>query len=392
MRVLLVHNSYKIHGGEDTLVSQERKSLSDNGFIVDLHKTSNDEISGVFNTGLVAIQTAYSFPSREQLRKKVQQFRPDVIHIHNFFPKLSPSIYDATENCAVVQTLHNYRLMCVSANLYRDGHICHDCVGKMIPWPGIWHACYRGSSLGSAAVAGMLARANLVRTWSTKVDRYITLTPFSRDRFIEHGLIPTYKLAVKVNAVEDPGEGDGSGGYLLYVGRLSEEKGINTLLTAAEQGLPLPLRIAGSGPLEKRVRHAADTGILKYLGALDANGVRLEMKKAAALICPSVWYEGLPMVIPEAFGNGLPVLASRIGSLASLITDDLNGILFEPSDPQDLRAKVTKFTASSSLHCDLRRGARKTYEATYHPSANTEVLRKIYHDAMKERDRRLSKE
>ena len=308
------------------------------------------------------------------------------MHVHNFFPALSPSVYDACadEHVPVVQTLHNYRLMCANGLLFRQGGICTECLGHKIPWPSVQHGCYRGSRLGSFTVASMIAFHRWRRTWIDRVQRFIALTDFARDIFVKEMDIPYERVVVKPNAVGDVGIGDHGGGYALYVGRLSPEKGVEVLLKAATsgEGFGIPLKIAGSGPLANAVRAASLAGQAKqsveFLGSVDRKAVYRLMQQARVLLMPSLWYEGLPMVIPEAFATGLPVIASRIGALAALIDDGRNGLLANPGDERDLARIVRLLVSNSAVEVELRRGARETYLTRYHPTQNTGHLLEIY--------------
>jgi glycosyltransferase involved in cell wall biosynthesis len=214
------------------------------------------------------------------------------------------------------------------------------------------------------------------------VDRFIALTEFARGLFATEAGIPREKIAVKPNAAPDPGLGNGSGGYALFVGRLSPEKGIETLLDASRDGaLGMPLMMAGSGPLQAKVEMAQNPGRLEYVGWKDAEGVQRLMLRARVLVTPSLWYEGLPMVVPEAFGTGLPIIASRIGALATLVEDGANGLLVEPGNPAALASAVRRIASDGRLESELRRGARQTYEALYRPEVNVRLLQQIYEQA-----------
>lgn len=387
MRVLLVHNRYQIAGGEDSVVAQELAMLNASGMNVELFEVNNDSITSPFARIVTAAQVAYSWNMRARINRVLTKMRPEIVHVHNFFPQISPSVYDAAADagCSVVQTLHNYRLLCPSATLYRQGSICHECLEKKTPWPGVLHACYRSSRIGTASVAAMIAWNRFRGTWANKVHRYIVLTEFAKTLFTQYSDIPERKLCIKQNAIADPGLGSGRGAYALYVGRLSPEKGISVLLEAASMGLGLPLKVAGAGPLEGLAREAHAAGHIEYLGRLDAEAIRSLMQEAAVLLVPSLWYEGLPMVIPEAFGTGLPVIASKIGSLASLISDGYNGLLVPPADAEAIRAAILRIAVSSELQASLRRGARLTYDARYEPQQNVVSLQQIYQQALDER-------
>jgi glycosyltransferase involved in cell wall biosynthesis len=381
MRIQILHNAYQIAGGEDSVVTEEAQGLHVAGHDVDTVIVDNDRITGALQKIRTALETPYSFMARKMVRERAQAFRPDVIHIHNFFPLLSPSIYDELQSFPLVQTLHNYRAMCVSANFYRDGAVCEDCLGKTVPVSGVIHGCYRGSHVGSAMVATMLGLANSRKSWG-HVDRFIALTEFSRTMFVAHHQIPPDRIVVKPNGVADPGIGDGSGKFLLYVGRLSEEKGIRTLLRAATDGLGMPVRVIGTGPLVGIVRDAASRGVVRFEGALPSGAVLEAMRSASALLCPSEWYEGLPMVVLEAFGVGLPVIASDIGSLASTIMPGVNGLLHKPGDAGGLRDLTLQFAADEAIQESLRLGARSSYNSLYTIEANVARLETIYSDSI----------
>ncbi len=384
MRVLILHNRYRIAGGEEAALERESALLrAAPGVAVDVLEVSNEEISSTVQTIKTAVLTPYSPAGRRLAAERIRAFRPDVVHVHNFFPTLSPSVYDACRSAGVpvVQTLHNYRLVCANGLLFRAGHACTECLGRTWTWPAVRHGCYRGSRLGSAAVAAMIGVHRVRGTWNRRVDRFIALTEFARALFAERAGIPPEKIAVKPNAAPDAGEGDGAGGFALYVGRLSPEKGVATLLKAAACGLGLPLVVAGSGPLQAQVETAQSAGRLEYKGLQDAEGVQRLMRSARLLLIPSLWYEVLPMVVAEAFSAGLPIAASRIGSLETLIEEDGNGLLFEPGNPDALAGTVRRFGADPEREAAMRLRARATYEALYRPEANLKMLLAVYEQA-----------
>jgi len=366
-------------------VRQECAMLRAAGFTVDLLEANNDAIGSAAQKIKAAIQVPYSFSARQMVSDRILAFRPEIVHVHNFFPTLTPSVYDACRGAGVpvVQTLHNYRLMCANGLLFREGHVCTECLGRTFPLPAIRHGCYRDSRLGSAAVAAMIGIHRIRNTWIQRVDRFIALTEFARGLFATEAGIPREKIAVKPNAAPDPGLGDGCGGYALYVGRFSREKGIEIVLEAAtrESGLGIALRVAGSGPLQAKVEAAQSAGRLEYVGWQDPDGVRRLMLQARVLLIPSLCFEGLPMVVPEAFGAGLPIIASRIGALATLVEDGANGLLVEPGNPAALASAVRRIASDGRLESELRRGARQTYEALYRPEVNVRLLQQIYEQA-----------
>ena len=386
LKILIVHNKYQLAGGEDAVVRQETAMLRDAGEEVYLFEVDNHGIHGISAKIRTAAQLSYSWQMRSRLSRLIAELSPDIVHIHNFFPKISPSVYDACadHNCPTIQTLHNYRLLCSNAQLYRDGKVCHDCLKPNLISPAILHGCYRGSKVGSASVAAMIAFHKLRGTWNKRVHKYIVLTEFARDIITENLKIAPQKLIVKPNAATDRGVGAGGGGYLLYVGRLSAEKGISTLLEATRLGLPLPLKVAGTGPLLPEVQAAHAAGHLTLLGEQPADKIHALMKEAEALIIPSLWYEGLPMVVPEAFSTGLPIIASRIGSLSTLIVNDVNGIHFEAGNIGEIKTSIERFISNPQLKASLRTGARRSYERYYRPESNLALLQSIYRAAIAE--------
>ena len=251
----MLHNHYQQPGGEDQVFEVEGALLEAHGHRVLRYTQHNDSVADMTRAEL-AKATVWNTVAYRELRTLIREEQPQVAHFHNTFPLISPAAYHAAraERVPVVQTLHNYRLICPSALFFREGRVCEDCSGKAVPWPGVAHACYRGSRSSSAAVAAMLTAHRVLGTWSRAVDAYIGLTEFARQRFVRGGL-PAEKIVVKPNFVHpDPGAGGGDGEYVLFVGRLSEEKGVDTLLKAWKRPrVRVPLKIVGDGPLVPEV-------------------------------------------------------------------------------------------------------------------------------------------
>jgi glycosyltransferase involved in cell wall biosynthesis len=359
------------------------------GHNVDLFETNNDHIQpGIngFDAVRAALQCVYSKDSARAMLQRVRDFRPDLVHIHNFFPTLSPSIHHALSSAGVpvVQTLHNYRLLCPASTLLRDGKPCEDCAFRLLPWPAVLHKCYRDSRTASAAVAAMLAFHRQIGTWRRTVSRFIALSEFAREKFTAGG-IPGQKIVVKPHFVaSDPGIGSGRGGYALFVGRLTEEKGIQVLLDAWKL-LPdgVQLRIVGDGPLRQKVEQTARNSTnIEWLPWQSREEVCRLMADAAVLIMPSIWYEGFGLVIIEAYASALPVIASDIGALAEIVRDGVTGRLFKPGDAEDLARKVIDVLGSPVRLRQLRSSARREYEEKYTPNTNYDALMDIYGKAM----------
>ena len=383
--MLFAHNAYQQRGGEDFAVEREIELLRERRHQVSTVFVSNDDISNMSRARLAA-DTLWSSSSKRSLKVRLKSERPDVVHFHNILPLISPAAYYAaqSEGVPVVQTLHNYRLLCPNALFFRDGGACEDCLGKPVPWPGVVHACYRESRAASGVVAGMLTVHRFLKTWTEKVDVYIALTEFARRKFIEGG-IPAEKVAVKPNFVNpDPGPGEGKGGYALYVGRLSEEKGVGTMLRAWELlGDRIPLKVVGDGSLAERVSRAVErlSGV-EWMGQIPGEQVTELMKDAAFLVFPSTWYEVFPLVIVEAFATGLPVLASDIGNMSSLIDHGHTGLHFRPGDGEDLAVQVGWVLSHPDELSRMRREARAEFEAKYTAEHNYERLMEIYEMAV----------
>jgi glycosyltransferase involved in cell wall biosynthesis len=381
MRVLIVHNRYQQSGGEDAVVANEQALLEEHGWNTQLWSVTNDTIAGTRDAIRVAMRTSYSRPARDNLARKIAELAPAVVHVHNFFPLLSPSIYDACRaaGVAVVQTLHNYRAICANPALTRGGRPCFDCIGGS-PYQAVLHGCYRGSRLASLPVARMVDVHRRRGTWSQKVDRFIALSAFSKDKFIEAGF-PGERIEVKPNFVEDrPAARPAPRSGALYVGRLSAEKGIETLVRAWT-GLDVPLRVVGDGPLRRLVESATGPSIT-FLGRKTRAEVALEMARAAFLVQPSVAPETFGMAIAEAYCQGLPAIASRIGALAEIVQDRITGLLFSPGDAEDLAATARWAHQRPDAMRVMGRDARTIYEERYSPGVNFQQLCAIYASAI----------
>jgi glycosyltransferase involved in cell wall biosynthesis len=382
MRILSVHNRYQVRGGEDEVCDAERLLLQQQGHIVDLYEVHNDRIS-MLGAAQTALQTIWSTESYRAVKQRLGQDSYDLVHVHNFLPLISPSVYYAAkeQGIPVVQTLHNYRLLCPNALFFRAGQVCEDCLGQQIPWAGVQHACYRESRAASAAVAAMLTTHRWLKSWTEGVDLHITLTEFARQKFIAGG-IPADKIKVKPNFVApNPGVGTGQGNFALFVGRLSVEKGLDTLLTAWEQlGDRLPLKIIGDGPLAEQVMQASQRlSHVEWLGRQPLQTVYALMGEATALIFPSKWYETFGRVAIEAFAKGTPVIASQIGAIAELVEHERTGLLFQPGDAADLAEKVEwLLIRSQAVMTQMRQAARAEFEAKYTAKHNYQQLMSIY--------------
>jgi glycosyltransferase involved in cell wall biosynthesis len=392
VKILLVHNAYQQRGGEDAVVGAEMRLLQANGHTAIRYERHNDELRrrGMLGSVSAGMETVWSSTSFHQVRELVQRESPDVAHFHNTFPLISPSAYYACAqmDVPVVQTLHNYRLWCPAAKFLRDGTVCEACFGRSA-WPGVVHGCYRGSRAATAAAAMMLAVHWRMGSWKTKVDMYIALSEFARLKFIEGGL-PADRVVVKPNFVaRDPAPRAHIADYALFVGRLSEEKGPQLLpATWRRMHKRVPLRVAGEGPLLEKLSRdiqASSLAQIELLGYQTPDEVRALMRGARFLVFPSIWYEGFPMTIVEAFADGVPVVASRLGSMAEIVQDGVTGLHFEPGNAVDFAAKVEWAWNHPEDLTRMGRAACREYQAKYQPSTNYQMLMEIYRSAMARR-------
>lgn len=387
MVVLMVHNQYQQPGGEDESTALEVELLRSHGHEVIEYTEHNDRIREMAPLR-VAARTIWSSETYRRARALIRRTRPDVMHVQNFFPLISPSIYYAAraEAVPVVQTLRNYRLLCAGALFLRDGKPCELCLGKRIPLPAVRHGCYRGSRVGSAVVAGMLSTHHAMKTWDRAVDVYIALTEFGREKFIAGGL-PADRIVVKPNCLTpDPGVVHAEKSYHLYVGRLSEEKGLMTLLQAWTQLRDEQLRIAGDGPLAgDAARFIVENQLsesVQLLGRVSSAEVVSLMRGAISAIVPSLCYETFSRVILEAFASEVPVVASGIGALRENVQHGVHGLLFTPGDVNALAQAVRSVSEDPELHSAMGRAGRRTFESLYSGEANYQQLMRIYGLAM----------
>lgn len=381
----MAHNTYQYAGGEDAVVLNEANLLRQVGYDVHIHSISNDSIVGTLDRIRAAVNVSFSRKSFDEISNAIDRFNPDVLHVHNFFPLLTPSIHYAAKlrGLKVVQTLHNYRLICSAATFLRDGHVCELCLtGSKLN--AVRYKCYRESVVGSMALVNFQNKIHASKGLIECTDRFVALTEFGRSKFID-GNIPPEKIVVKPNFVVDrvdkicqaSMQNNSDDGYFLFVGRLSLEKGVHTLIDAWRSLPEKKLRIAGSGPLSDFISKNL-TNNIEVLGHLSAEQIAIQMMGAQALIFPSTWYEGLPMTVIEAFSLGLPVIASNIGSLSEIITDGLNGLHFSVGEHRELAQKVELICDAKGMRTVLSDGARATYIRKYTPEANVRQLIDIY--------------
>lgn len=377
MRVLLVHNFYQITGGEDSVVRAERSMMELHGVEVDLFSVSNDTIKGRARQAMAAVQAIYNPLARRALARRLAQRPPDIVHVHNFFPLLSPAVFDACHDAGIpsVMTLHNFRILCPTAllgadNADRERSLRQSC------WWTVPKKVYRNSASATLALASMVELHKRLGTWRRKVDHFVTLTEWAKQVFVQGGL-PAERISVKPNCVSTPSDlGPQPRTGALFVGRLDEQKGIRVLLEAWRT-LDCPLKIIGDGPLSDIVRQAANPHIT-CLGRQPPEIVQREMQAAQILVLPSIGYEMFPLTILEAYASRLPVICSDLPSLRNLVEEGVTGVTFPPGDPAALAARVRQALSDAPMLERLGRQARLIYDERYTPEANVSQLLAIY--------------
>jgi glycosyltransferase involved in cell wall biosynthesis len=379
MKILIAHTDYQYRGGEDIVVDAEIALLREYGHEVQVYRRSNHELQNMSRLA-AAGSTFWSSRSAHEVSDLCAGFRPDVIHVHNTFPLISPSLYwlAARKRIPLIQTLHNFRLLCPQAMLLRDGKVCEDCIGKL-PWRAVTRKCYRDSALQSAVTAGMLVAHRAAGSYRDRVTNYIALNAFCRDKFIAGGL-PAERIRIKQNFTvggETPSWEKRAGG--VFIGRLSPEKGLAVLIDALSLLNGVSIKIVGKGPLQETVERAFRHD---YLGYQSRGRIAQLLREARYLVAPSTGIETFGLVAIEAFMCGTPVIASRQGGLGELVRDGLTGLLVDPTDAADLAAKIAWAESHPAEMLRMGRAARAEYEAQYTPQRNYRILINIYEDSI----------
>ncbi len=391
MRVLFVHNYYQQPGGEDRVFAAESALMEARGHDVFRFTVNNRALDGM-SPPRAAAAALWNHEMRRSLRRQVQRLGVEVVHFHNTFPLVSAAGWSGARSggAAVVQTLHNFRVACPSALFFRDREVCEDCIGRAYAWPGVVHACYRNSRTATATVALMQTLHRTLGSWR-QVDRLIALNDFAREKFIEAGL-PAARVVVKPNfLLMDPGAGAHDERFTLFVGRLSAEKGIETLLAAWRRlDDPPPLHMVGDGPLAGAVRAAAESQpSVTWRGQLPAERVMTLMRSAFMTVLPSACYESFPMVLVEAFATGLPVVASDLGAMSALIENGVTGLLFPAGEAAQLAERISWAYAHPGEVREMGKNCRRSYLQSYTGDRNYRQLLEIYERALARRSRGL---
>jgi glycosyltransferase involved in cell wall biosynthesis len=397
LRILAVHNYYGkgAPSGENVVADMEIELLKRKGHSVEVFRRDSDEIRSQGPWGVLkgACSTPWNPFSAKSFRAMIERVEPDIIHVHNTFPLISPSIFhSAGKKAPIVLSLHNYRLFCAAATLQRQENVCTQCIDLQSAMPALLHGCYRASRAATAPIAAGIELHRLLNTWSTKIDAFIALSDFQKNLMAQGGL-PVSQVHVKPNFYAGtPTQIPWSARHptALFVGRLTQEKGIRTLLEAwalgKRLGLLLPkLRVVGDGPLREMLVGQASGLDIEILGGLTREDTIKEVSQAKLLIVPSEWHETFGMVVLEAFAHGTTVAASNMGALPSLIQENINGRIFKPGNPEILARTIADLWAKDSHLSSLGREGRATFEKRFNSESNYLMLMNIYDSAIKNR-------
>ena len=383
MKILQVHNYYQYTGGEDIVLSNEYQLLTTKGHEVIQYLKNNSEINNfnVFQKSKLFFDSIYSKSVYEEVLEIIEKYKPDICHVHNTLTLITPSIYYACKKMGVpvVQTLHNYRLICTNAYLFRSGKLCEDCIGKSL-YNSVKYGCYRNSHLQTFVLARTVEWNKKQGTWNNLIDVYIALTEFSKRKFVEGGL-PENKIIIKPNFLfEDPGYSEINEGYFLFIGRLDQTKGINILIEAGKNLPQIKFIIVGDGKLRDKFKSIIN---IEYVGQLNRNDMFFKIKNSAALIFPSIWYETFGLSVVEAFACGKPVISSNIGVMAEIIEHGKTGLLFESGNANDLIEKILWAKNNLEKMSEMGLNARKEFEEKYTAEKNYKILMEIYEKVIK---------
>lgn len=395
MRILMVHNTYQQRGGEDVSTEQDIELLRSHGHEVRTYFRSNDEIKNytVLQKISLFFRPAWSWQSYRQIIRILKEFTPDVVHVQNFFPLISPSVFYACKRMKipVVFNLRNYRLGCANSYFYRENFICEECIQRS-PFCGISHKCYHGSSLQTASVTMMQLVHRLLRTWEKKVDIISPVSDFAAEKMVHTGLKPDNILVRKNYLKADPGQGCGQRSGAVFVGRLSPEKGLSTLMSAWEKLPDVPLKIIGTGPEESDIKEKSKKlqPQVTLTGQLPHSEMLAEIKKSQFLVMPSVWYETFGRTIVEAYATGTPVIASCLGAVAELVEDGQTGLLFTAGSANDLAEKVTWAIHHPEEMARMGQHARQVFLDKYEAGSAYRQLMAVYQNAIANNARKAS--
>lgn len=374
--ILIVHNYYQIPGGEDTVVANEKKMLEEHGHKVVLYSRNNSEIKGMSKLQKLQLPFSTIFNPRtyKEIKWLIKKENIEVVHVHNILNLISPSVYYAARamKVPVVQTMHNFRLLCPGATFYRDGHICEDCVEHGLKC-AVKHGCYRDSKAQTlvCVISTMFHRFTGIYG---KIN-YICLTEFNKNKLLQLKQIKENQVFVKPNFTYEPDDKNEQGEFYLFIGRIEDIKGVPIVLDAFRKMSTKYLKIAGTGTKLEKYKKEKNSNI-EFLGYLQRNEIQQLLRKTKAVVVASQWYETFGMIVVEAFASGVPVIAGDIGNVGALVDDGVNGIKFKYDSSEALIGAVERFEAADSML--LGKNAYKKYKEYFDQERNYEMIQMIY--------------
>jgi len=391
VKILICHNYYRSSApsGEDAVAENEIALLKENGHAVITYSKYNDDLddSSFFNKLSIAKNTIWSSSTYKALVGIIRSEKPDIVHFHSIFPQISPSAYKACydEGVPAIHTLHNYRQICPGALLQRDEKVCELCLRGSI-LNSLRYKCYRNSLLATGTLTGMIIYNRLIGTYNKYVSQYIALTEFSASRMVLGG-VKEDLLTIKPNFLPlSPEPGKGEGNYAVYVGRLSQEKGVRTLIEAWKN-INMKLKVIGDGPLMDELKSLPEKTLqnIEFCGYLDRKTIINIVKDATFQLVPSEWYEGFPMVLLEAFSCGTPVVGSDIGSISEIVVNGETGVKFEPGNATSLKNTINELLSNPQKLTNMRTTSRQAFDEKYSKETSYNILMGIYNKALESR-------
>lgn len=388
MIILQVHNFYRTRGGECSVVDIERALLEKHGHeVIPYYRDSrNIDKYGLLARARMLINVPYNKKVEMDLEATIHDVKPDVAHVHNVFPMLTAAVYKVLNRCGVpvVQTVHNFRFLCPNGQFYIHNHICEDCQ-KRSYFSAVKNRCMQDSILVSSAYAAAISYAWKTEILPNNIDRYIALNQFFAKRLINAG-VPSSRIRVLGNFTDNFEKSVSlKQGYALYLGRLSREKGLHTLLDAWERVDSITLKIAGSGPLSKEIgelianRNVSNVQLLGHVSGVEKTRL---IKNAICMVVPSEWYENFPMSVVEAMSLGTPVIASRIGGLPDMVEHGVTGYLFKPGDVNELAKFINILFEKDNIVKQMSSQAMVVSQTKFNPTVHLKDLIDIYNDAI----------
>jgi len=390
MKILQLHNKQYARGGVDIEHEREAEGLTRRGHVIETMLIDNREVERI-GSSRAALKAIWNHEALKETNQRIATFRPDIVHVHTPFPIMSPSVFVAAHRAGipVVTTSHSYRFSCIRATLQRGDDVCVECVGRRIKLPAIKHTCYKDSLPGSVAMATSLTLHHNLGTFNRNIDRFIALTPFMREKMIAEG-IGADRITVLANAAPDPGPpANKPKGFAAFIGRFIEEKGVRTVLRAWQSmDADIPLVFAGDGVLRREIEAAAaQDPRITVMPWMDSDAVGRLLADAEVLLMASEWFEGLPLLIPESFSIGTPIIASDVGNFSDLIDPGRTGDRFRCGDPVDLVRSVRWFFEEADRPA-LRLNARAEYESNFSPEGQLDQLEAIYREVIEQHQSR----